>query len=350
MVSAISGEDISDKGRIDKAIEGLIKNAPTLQAKTEKLTEAWTLQKKRFKEVSLALARVKQVYKDAGAAVLLNSKEYQELTAKLEVQKVVLASIREAKSKLVIVTDEEAVASKKVAAALKLEADARKKLNREALISLLNQKSKANGDPKSKGVGGGITGISLPTISDEDIQVATEKNAVGFTKFQTEFEKQSEELGTMMEFGLKSIASNAIVSGLAAIGTAIGGGGDSIGSGFAVIGQVLADGMKQLGAAMIAWGIAKIGLDKALESGNGYVALAAGSALVIAGAALGAALHKSQNSSPIGGSQSSGGGGTGRFQFGRESQALSGEFVVRGTDLVLALNNQATQDNRNVAG
>ncbi len=197
----------------------------------------------------------------------------------------------------------------------------------------------------------GVSQPLLPQITDEDIEAATANNGEQMGKFQNEFMKQSEELGMMMEMGLKGIASGVIISGFQEIGKAIGGGGNSLKDGFAAIGQVLAEGMQSLGAAMVAWGIAKIGLDKALTSGSGPVALAAGAALIVAGAALGAAIQNSKASSPIGGG-SGGSGGSGRFEFDRAGQniELSGEFKVQGTDLVLALSNQARQDNRNVAG
>jgi hypothetical protein len=241
----------------------------------------------------------------------------------------------------------------KQAEATKKASDELKKLNKDTLISILNANNKRAGDPEAlqgDGVQGNIDSISLPTISEEDIANATAMNAVAWGEFQSDFIKQSDEFGEIVESSLKSIATQSIVSGLSSIGEAIAGGGGSLESGFAAIGAVLADGMKSLGAAMIAWGIGKIALDEALKSGNGYVALAAGAALVVAGAALGAAINKSQNSSPIGGSAGGGGGGSGRYDFDREGQTLKGEFVVRGTDLVLALNNQTTQDNRNVAG
>lgn len=204
-----------------------------------------------------------------------------------------------------------------------------------------------------EGIQGGITGVLLPQITEEDVAAATANNKKMFTNFESDFVKQSDELGVAIEMALTRIATDMIVSGLTSIGNAIGGGGASLESGFAAIGQILAEGMQSLGAAMLAWGIARVALDLALKGGNGYLAIAAGGALIVAGAALSAAISKSQQSSPLGGSSGGrGDGGTGSFNFARESQTLDLNLTgeVSGTSLKLVIANQDRQDNRNVAG
>jgi len=111
--------------------------------------------------------------------------------------------------------------------------------------------------------------------------------------------------------------------------------------------MILADGMKSIGAAMIAMGVAKALFDQALFS-NPYLAIAAGGALVAAGAALSASIgnaNSSMSSSGGGGARRGGGG----FSYERSgtSMTLNGNFKVAGTDLVLVLDNQSKQDGRN---
>lgn len=199
----------------------------------------------------------------------------------------------------------------------------------------------------------GINGLSMPVITKEGLDEAMAANRDAWTKYTTAWNEEFNHFENIINAGFQMVLAASITEGFSQIGTAIGGGGASLEDAFKSILSILGNGMKQIGAALIAQGVALEVGKKALKAKNGFALIAAGGALVVAGAALNAAISNESSALGGGGGGSRGGGGsggTGRFDFNRESQALSGEFVVRGTDLVLALNNQATQDNRNVAG
>jgi hypothetical protein len=132
---------------------------------------------------------------------------------------------------------------------------------------------------------------------------------------------------------------------------------------------ILADGLIQIGQLAIATGFAIEGIKKALESLNPVVAIAAGIALVALGTYVKGRLSESSKSMSGGGATAFANGGIvsgptmgliGEYPGAKSNPEVvapldklkdmiggggSGQFVLRGSDLVLALNRSETSLN-----
>jgi len=97
--------------------------------------------------------------------------------------------------------------------------------------------------------------------------------------------------------------------------------------------------MQQFGALLVSFGIGEI----ALKSGNPYVTIAAGAALIAIGAAIGSKRGQIQGSVGGGGTYGSYGGATGGGGMYTEQREIV--MVARGKDLVTVLNKQNYEDN-----
>lgn len=223
----------------------------------------------------------------------------------------------------------------------------------EALRKLEEQRTKmaekssvggALGGIESKaapGIEGGV-GLPLIVISDESVEVALEKNRQQFKRIQDGIITDLEALSMEINMTLERTVESAIIGVASAIGS-----GGGLEAAFSVVLGVLADGMSQIGKAMIAYGIAGEAFKKSIESLQPGVAIAAGVALVAAAGALKSA--QSNFASSYSGGGSSGGGSQG-FQFERSGQSISisGELVARGQDMVVVLDEANRQNSRNV--
>lgn len=187
------------------------------------------------------------------------------------------------------------------------------------------------------------------SISSTDIDNSISKVKKLTAAYQKQLEILKNVKGEYINIadGIKGVISASLTSAFESLGNMIAGGGDSTASAMEKIGMILADGMKSIGAAMIAMGVAKALFDKALFS-NPYVAIAAGGALVAAGAALATSIGNANSSmSSSGGGGARRGGGGFAYEKSGTSMTLNGNFKVSGTDLVLVLGNQANSDSRN---
>lgn len=158
------------------------------------------------------------------------------------------------------------------------------------------------------------------------------------------FEHYTEYVDRMKDFSdeIHSIEQGIWANAFVGIGEAIGRGENLFD---AVLG-VFAKGLSQLGQAMITYGVQMLVMKKSIKSLNPYLAIAAGTALVAAGAAM-----SKKNASVMGGSSSGGGASGGRSEgFGNsvtgQSIQFDGEFVIRGRDLVYVLGQNSNKDGR----
>ena len=157
---------------------------------------------------------------------------------------------------------------------------------------------------------------------------------------------------------LINIINNSLANTFAGIGDAIGN-GDGLAGIFSNIAGVIGVGIGEIGKLMIAWGIAQIAFDTALKSifgggpAAGVLAIAAGTALVAAGAAVSKGQEKFADSLGSGGGGGGGGssGPSGSYIGGAFNQnRIEGQFTVRGSDLVYILGRQGQLDGRQKAG
>lgn len=142
---------------------------------------------------------------------------------------------------------------------------------------------------------------------------------------------------------LGPIVSNAVAGIADAFGSALGT-GDFSNFGDAIL-RAVADFAKQLGSLMISIGVGEI----ALQSGNPYVMIAAGAALVAAGAALSAHLEKQKTlvTGTTGGVSGGDNASLNSFNDAGVMQIqIGGEFTVRGRDLVTVLDQQNIRSQR----
>lgn len=146
---------------------------------------------------------------------------------------------------------------------------------------------------------------AAPNIkSNIDFQVDNSNQAVLGQKIQTVVGKLDKYAFVKIHFDTNSLAGDLdkltkslddiltnfkgdLVAGIAeGIGTALGSGGNVLTAAIDEVEQIIGDALERLGKALIAYGIAKEAVDISFKSLNGYVAIAAGIAAVIAGAAL----------------------------------------------------------------
>lgn len=113
--------------------------------------------------------------------------------------------------------------------------------------------------------------------------------------------------------------------------------------------EAVASFAQQLGAQLIALGVAEVALKAA--AGNPVALIAAGAALVAAGAAVKATIGK--QGKVISGAAGGGGGGTSvgsnaanTFDSGGNKIVIGGQFKIAGRDLVLAINNENIRKDR----
>lgn len=142
---------------------------------------------------------------------------------------------------------------------------------------------------------------------------------------------------------LGPIVSNAVAGIADAFGSALGT-GDFSNFGDAIL-RAVADFAKQLGSLMISIGVGEL----ALQSGNPYVMIAAGAALVAAGAALSAHLEKQKTlvTGTTGGVSGGDNASLNSFNDAGVMQIqIGGEFTVRGRDLVTVLDQQNIRSQR----
>lgn len=136
--------------------------------------------------------------------------------------------------------------------------------------------------------------LGLDKIDEADFDAAMERIRK-MAKDSAERKLGELKLGEALQKQIDGIFQNLqtdAISGFAeSIGQAIGGaieGGDI----FKALFNIIAEGAIQLGQALIAYGVALLGFQLALNSLNPVAALAAGAGLIIAGAALKAAIPK----------------------------------------------------------
>jgi hypothetical protein len=141
---------------------------------------------------------------------------------------------------------------------------------------------------------------------------------------------------------LGPLLANSIAGVADALGSAFGS-NDFSNFGDAVL-KAVADFAKQLGSLMISIGVGEI----ALQSGNPYVMIAAGAALVAVGAALSAHLDKQKNlvTGATGGGSSSNNAGSFDTSDVSSKIILGGEFKISGRDLALVLDQQNIRSQR----
>jgi uncharacterized membrane protein YgcG len=189
-------------------------------------------------------------------------------------------------------------------------------------------------------------------LSVEQFYAAIANGAAnGFTSFDN-FVKS---VSTAQQFfgnafqALEQGIENTIGNVAFAIGDALASGGNALQAGGAALLDGIAGIMNQLGQMAIEAGFTVLSIKKSLETLNPYVAIAAGIALVALAGAVSAKAKKiskssgggggggsSVGSSGIGGGSSFVGGGAQGGMFA-QNRDVSGEFVVRGQDLVYVL-------------
>lgn len=159
------------------------------------------------------------------------------------------------------------------------------------------------------------------------------------------------EIGATMQeqINIAPLLSSGIAEIAEGFGTAM-----VTGAGFGqTIVRAISGFMKSFGQQLIAIGIGKLALDKLFKTpAGGIAAIAAGTALVAASAAMNAAAAKGISSLSSGGSGSYGGSAyDGRASVNGNTQNLTvtGEFRMRGSDLVATVRN-AQQDNNILKG
>ena len=188
----------------------------------------------------------------------------------------------------------------------------------------------------------------LQEIDLSKIQIAPEIADIDDSKL-TAFVLRLSEFNAQVSGIIESGAQQTLGDFAFAIGDALASGGNVIKAGGAALLGGLAGILNQLGQLAIATGLAVEGIKKALQTLNPAVAIGAGVALI---ALAGFVSNKAKSLG--GGSKGGGGGGgssvggsgvgggstfTGGAQGGMfaQNRDVSGEFVVRGTDLVYVL-------------
>ena len=239
------------------------------------------------------------------------------------------------------IKDSEA-ATIKEAAAIKLKASELAKLAaRDQFKSFSSSTTVGDTDV----VGDQSTGLNPFSITADDMRAGIEEQNMLWAEYRANWSSNINELLFINE-GARATVSASLAGVFESIGSALGGGGDNMTSGFQKVLGIIAGGMKQVGSAMIAWGVAQKLFQDSLKSLNPFVAIAAGGALVAAGSAL-AASNKGMASSASGGG---GGSASGSFT-AREAQSINltidGTLRADGRSLVAVLDQQTRTDSRN---
>jgi len=189
----------------------------------------------------------------------------------------------------------------------------------------------------------------LQEIDLSKIQIAPEIADIDDSKL-TAFVLRLSEFNSQVAGIIETGAQQTLGDFAFAIGDALASGGNVIKAGGAALLGGLAGILNQLGQLAIATGLAVEGIKKALQTLNPAVAIGAGVALI---ALAGFVSNKAKS---LGGSKGGGGGGGGGSSVGSsgvgggssftggaqggmfaQNRDVSGEFVVRGTDLVYVL-------------
>ena len=169
--------------------------------------------------------------------------------------------------------------------------------------------------------------IKIKPFSNEELGLVTQAQRIGM------------KMGESLSSGLKSLATEGLVSFGNFLGNVISGGDVTMKD----FGRGLLDSigkfMGQFGEAMIAMGIAEILLKESIKNMNGPLAIVGGIALVAAGAAI-SNLSKKGIDTGGGGNASipsmAGGGGMG----GMNTQPIALETKISGRDLILVQNRE----------
>jgi len=171
--------------------------------------------------------------------------------------------------------------------------------------------------------------INIKPLTNEQLGIVFKPNI---------FEKMGAEAGEALTSGLKSLATEGLVSFTNFLGNVISGGDVSLKD----FGQGLLDSigkfMGQFGEAMIAIGIAEIMLKESIKNMNGPGAILGGILLVAAGAAISNLSKKGIDTSGGGNvpTPSMAGGGMGSMAL----QPISLETKISGRDLILVQNRE----------
>jgi hypothetical protein len=188
----------------------------------------------------------------------------------------------------------------------------------------------------------------LQEIDLSKIQIAPEVADIDDSKL-TAFVLRLSEFNAEVSGIIEAGAQQTLGDFAFAIGDALASGGNVIKSAGAALLGGLAGILNQLGQLAIATGLAVEGIKKALQTLNPAVAIGAGVALIALAGFVSSKARSLGNASPKGGGGGSSvgtsgvGGGTsflgGGAQGGlfAQNNNLTGEFVVRGTDLVYVL-------------
>jgi len=197
---------------------------------------------------------------------------------------------------------------------------------------------------------------NLDKISGKEVNIKTNFDEFGKELADVDQSKLSGFVVRLAEFNsqvaglIESGAQQTLGDFAFAIGDAIGSGGNVLKAGGAALLGGIASIMNQLGQLAIGAGLAVEGIKKALQTLNPAVAIGAGVALIAlagfvsskakslgGGARAGGGGGSSIGSSGVGGGGTAftGGGATGGLF--EQNRDVSGEFVVRGNDLVYVL-------------
>jgi hypothetical protein len=178
---------------------------------------------------------------------------------------------------------------------------------------------------------------------------ATIENAVqGMEAFRNKLADEAQQIATYNDMISQSIVS-AMGNGLQAIMDMIAGvEGADMKHVLAAFIAPLGDTMKQIGAMIMAEGVAMEAFKKSFS--NPYAAIAAGAALVAIGSLVSAGIQR-LTANPVGGGSGtsySGGGSYGSYELTNYNSTLTVEVVgrVSGSDIILAGNNQQNKWNR----
>jgi len=159
-------------------------------------------------------------------------------------------------------------------------------------------------------------------------------------------ESMMRNLDDNLKMIMSDIAQNIIVNFAEAIGN-----GGGLEAAFKGILTTLGDGLIQIGKFLVSYGVSMTAIQKALTSGlagHPGLAIAAGAAAIVAGAALKSGVARS-NKSTLGGGGSV---GSGSFSGQRQGQSINvnvqGQLVADGRSLVAVFNQQQRSDTRNI--
>lgn len=338
----------------DKAVSKLASKVKDLRGRLELLNDTYAKQTDRLRRIAREKGMLESIYGKENRLALVNNKRYQQLTRIYQINLDLISALRAERNKTINSIDSEASSTKKLTTEVS-SLNAARQHGLEALKSI-------SGSASDVFFGGGLGADSatMPFESSTGLLQAQEMMAGIASAIRKSKENISMEyadlISIMEDFNnqianiMMATAANMIAGFAEAIGK-----GEGIEGAFKALISQMADGIQQMGKALIAYGVLMIAAQAALKNPfanvGGVGAIVAGGIAVAAGAALKSAINSSSGSISNGGGSQTGtrGGGRGSFYQDRQGKSIDVNVIgkVSGRDLQLVLANQSQNNSRN---